>query len=42
VLRLGSELPVDQAPLLDGLALDAFAVEQDGLTAAEIDVDPAP
>jgi hypothetical protein len=29
---------VDQAALLDGLALDAFAVEQDGLAAAEVDI----
>jgi hypothetical protein len=31
-------LVVDQASLLDGLSLDAFAFEQDGLAAAEIDV----
>jgi len=31
-------LLVDQAALLDGLSLDAFAVEQDGLAAAEMDV----
>lgn len=31
-------LLVDQASLLDGLALDALAVEQDGVAAAEIDI----
>ena len=31
-------LLMDQASLLDGLALDAFSVEQNGLAAAEIDV----
>jgi hypothetical protein len=31
-------LDVDQASPLDGLSLDAFAVEQDGLAAAEVDV----
>ena len=29
-------LVVDQASLLDGLALDAFSVEQDGLATAEV------
>jgi hypothetical protein len=29
---------VQQAPLLDGLALDAFTLEQDGLAAAEVGV----
>ena len=29
---------VDQAALPDGSALDAFALEQDGLAAAEVDV----
>ena len=29
---------MEQAALLDGLPLDAFAVEQDGLGAAEVDV----
>lgn len=38
VLRLGGALLVDQASVLDGLSLDAFAVEQDGLAAAEVDV----
>lgn len=28
---------MDQAAVLDGLALDAFSVEQNGLAAAEID-----
>ena len=31
-------LLVEQAPLLDGLALDAFAFRQDGLAATEVDV----
>jgi hypothetical protein len=31
-------LMMDQASLLDGLALDAFSVEQNDLAAAEIDV----
>ena len=31
-------LVVHQASLLDGLALDAFAFEQDGLAAPEIDI----
>jgi hypothetical protein len=29
---------VQQAPLLDGLALDAFALQQDGLPSAVIDI----
>ena len=29
---------MQQAPLLDGLALDAFALEQDGLPSAEVDI----
>jgi hypothetical protein len=31
-------LLVHQAALLDGLPLDAFTVEQDGLAAAEVDI----
>ncbi len=31
-------LLMDQASLLNGLALDVFSVEQNGLAAAEIDV----
>ena len=38
MVRLCGVLLVDQAVLLDGVALDAFSVEQDGLAAAEIDV----
>ena len=34
VVRLCGALLVDQASLLEGLSLDAFAVEQDGLAAA--------
>ena len=29
---------VDQAALVDGLSLDAFSVEEDGLTRAEVDI----
>ena len=29
---------MEQAPLVDGLALDAFAIEQDGLAVAEVDI----
>ena len=35
---LGGFLLVDQAALLDGLAFDAFSVEEDGLAAAEVDI----
>ncbi len=38
VSRLGGVSLMDQAPLLDCLALDAFSVEEDSLAAAEIDV----
>ena len=31
-------LAMEQAPLVDGLALDAFAIEQDGLAVAEVDI----
>jgi hypothetical protein len=36
--RFGGVLLVDQAPLLDGLALDAFALEQDGLPPSKVDI----
>lgn len=38
VTTLCGVLLMDQASLLDGLALDAFSVEQNGLAAAKTDV----
>lgn len=38
MLGLGGVLLVDQAALLDGLAFDAFSVEQNGVAAAEVDI----
>ena len=37
-MTLGGLALVHQAAPLDGSSLDAFAVEQDGLAAAEVDV----
>jgi len=35
---LGDSFAIKQAPVFDGLSFDPFSLQQDGLTASEVDI----